>query len=82
MNGHGLEIGDEIEVVSVSAAQRVGLRAKVASFDGPSGWLDMRWNESRGGGANHWFVKGEYVRFAHRDGHDCHLCAVTYVHDL
>jgi hypothetical protein len=82
VNGHLLEVGDTVEVVNASAAQKVGLRAKVVAFRGPPGHVDMRWNEHSSGGANGWIVKGEYVRFVERPGHDCVLCAVAHVHGL
>lgn len=82
VDGHDLAAGDTVEVVSADSAQRVGLRAKVDSFRGPHGWLDLRWNEHESGGANHWLVKGEHVRFVQRSDHDCALCAVVHVHGL
>ena len=82
VNGHDLQVGDVVEVVSASSAQKVGLRGTVASFEVPSGHFDMRWNEHPGGGANSWIVKGEYVRLVERSEHECALCAVVHVHGL
>ena len=82
VDGHDLQAGDAVEVVSASSAQKVGLRARIDSLRGPPGRIDMRWNEHASGGANAWICKGEYVRFVHREGHDCSLCAVLHVHGL
>lgn len=82
VNGHDLQVGDVVEVVDGSAAQKIGLRARVSDFRGPPGHVEMRWNEHFGGGANVWVVKGEHVRFVERHGHDCAMCAVVHVHGL
>lgn len=78
VNGHDLALEDLVEVVSASSAQKVGLRARVDSVR-EDGLIDLRWDEHPSGGARHWLVKGEYVRFVERPGHDCAVCAVAHV---
>ena len=55
-------VGNLVEVVDESAAQRIGLRARIHAFR--DGHVDMRWNE----GPYHsegksWLVKGRFVRY-------------------
>ena len=58
-----LVVGNLVEVVDESAAQRIGPRARIHAFR--DGHVDMRWNEDpmRAHGANHWLVKGRFVRY-------------------